>query len=182
MPCYHGSTAIAARQRASPSWQEATSLIRDWVLVILLLIGLSAGIPDSSVVPASDIQAKIKAAQPVEFDYCTIIGDLDLSGLKIEQPVHFNHTIFQNSVNFNSSILNGDAHFLHSVFKDNADFKFSTFNSTADFRSSTFNSTANFTSSAFNDYVYFGNSAFNDNIDFGYSDFNQQYGFQVLSL
>jgi hypothetical protein len=138
--------------------------------------------PDNSVFPASDVLAKIKAGQSAEFDYCTIVGDLDLSGLRIELPVHFNHTIFQNSANFNSTTFNDDAHFWHSAFKDTADFRFSTFNGTADFRSSAFKDIADFRSSVFKDNVYFGDSAFNDTADFGYSAFNGDTHFWFLAV
>jgi Pentapeptide repeats (9 copies) len=152
-------------------------LNRIWSLFPLFLIGLSVGMPNNGAIPASDVLAKIKAGQSAEFDYYAIVGDLDLSGLRIELPVHFNHTIFKNSVNFSSTTFDNDAHFWHSVFKDTADFRFSTFNDTADFRSSTFNGTANFRSSEFNDDVYFADSAFNNNVDFGYSDFNSDSHF-----
>jgi hypothetical protein len=150
---------------------------RIWSLFPLFLIGLSVGVPNNGVVPASDVLAKINAGQSAEFNYCTIVGDLDLSGLSIELPVHFNHTIFKNSVNFSSTTFDNNAHFWHSVFKDTADFSFSTFNDTADFRSSDFKGTSNFRSSDFKDYVYFEDSAFHENVDFGYSDFNDDTHF-----
>jgi Pentapeptide repeats (9 copies) len=158
-------------------------LNRIWSLFPLFLIGLSVGMPNNGVVPASDVLAKINAGQSAEFDYCTIVGDLDLSGLRIGMPVHFNHTIFKNSVSFNSTTFDNNAHFWHSVFKDTADFRFSTFNDTADFRSSDFNGTANFRSSDFNDAVYFADSVFEDNVDFGYSDFegDTHFGFSLFN-
>ncbi len=152
-------------------------LDRMWFLFPLFLIGLSVGMQNNGVIPAGDVLAKISAGQSPEFDYCTIVGDLDLSGLRIIQPVHFNHTIFKNSVNFNSTTFDNNAHFWHSVFNDTADFSFSTFNDTADFRSSDFKSIANFRSSDFNGDVYFADSVFKDNVDFGYSDFKNDIYF-----
>ncbi|HOT06358.1 MAG TPA: pentapeptide repeat-containing protein [Methanotrichaceae archaeon] len=162
--------------------QEAAILNRILILVLFLLIGSSAGTQENRVVQASDVLAEIRAGQAAEFDYCTIVGDLDLSGLKVEKPVHFNFTTFQDTVNCNFAIFEGDAHFLHSVFDDLADFSHSEFNRTADFRSSEFSSIADFKSSNFNNDVYFGDTAFNDIVDFGHSHFNGNSRFRFTAF
>ena len=165
------------------------SMSRAWIPVLtflLLVIGLSAGMSDDRVIAASEVLAKIKAGEPAEFDNYTIVGYLNLSAMKIEDPVNFNHTIFQNFVNFGYtsfkgpayfefSTFNGPANFWHSAFNDIVDFSSSTFhdfayfsstfNGPADFSSSTFNYTADFFSSAFNGPAYFRYSAFNDIAD-----------------
>ena len=86
------------------------------LLVLFLVIGLSVGMPDRREVQASEVEAKIRAGEPAEFDNCVIVGDLNLSGLVIEEPVHFDHTIFRNSVNLKSTIFNGIANFKGSIF------------------------------------------------------------------
>ncbi len=91
------------------------------ILVIsIFIIGLSVGAPDDRVVSASEVETIIRAGEPAEFDDCTIVGDLNLSGLKLEGPVRFNHTNFQNSVNFNHTIFNDTAYFNGSVFNHTA--------------------------------------------------------------
>jgi hypothetical protein len=51
-------------------------------LIALSIVNGAMGL--SNVVPASDVLAKIKAGQPAEFDNCIIVGDLNLSTLKID--------------------------------------------------------------------------------------------------
>ena len=75
------------------------------ILFFLLMISLSAGISDSKSVSADEVVEIIDSGLPVQFDNYTVVGDLNLSGLEIGQPVHFNHTIFQDSVTFNGSSL-----------------------------------------------------------------------------
>ena len=107
------------------------------VLVFLfLMIGLSVG--TLRVIPASEVETKIRASEPAEFDYCTIIGNLNLSGLIIEGPVHFNGTIFQNSVDFESTIFNGTANFGEDTFNKGASFNGGVFKENTSFNSSQF--------------------------------------------
>ena len=58
---------------------ELLSRTRVLVLVILLMIGLSAGISEKKVIQASEVEAKIRSSGPADFDDCIIIGDLNLS-------------------------------------------------------------------------------------------------------
>jgi hypothetical protein len=141
------------------------------------MIGLSAGMLDDRVIAASEVLAKTKAGEQAEFDNYTIVGDLNLSALKIEEAVHFNNTIFQNSVNFNFTSFNGPADFRYSVFNDTAYFRYSVFNDTADFRYSVFNGPANFWFSVINGLANFEHSVFNGPADFEYSAF---YGFAIF--
>ena len=67
--------------------QEAEHLSRIWIpilVALLFMVGLSASMPEGRVVPASEVIAKIKAGEPAEFDNHTIVGNLNLSALKIE--------------------------------------------------------------------------------------------------
>ena len=152
--------------------------------IILGLITLSvASWAELPRVNATDVLSRIEVGRPAEFDNCIIVGNLDLSALKIDEPVHFNNSRFQDSANFSSTIFNGNAYFLDSrfdiyvdfidsAFNSDADFSGSTFNSDADFRNSTFNSNAYFLGSEFNGDAYFGEAAFNDTADFVHSKFN----------
>jgi hypothetical protein len=152
------------------------------------MIGSSAGISEKRVIQASEVESIIRAGGSAEFDDRTILGDLDLSELKIERPVHFNHTIFQDSVNFEYTTFNGTAYFWSSAFNGHASFESSAFNGdayfvssafngTAYFVSSTYNGTAYFVSSAFNGDAYFVSSAFNGDADFGDDTFDKEADF-----
>ena len=164
-------------------------------LILALLLGLIAlsvadGATDSSrVISASKVLATIKAGEPAEFDNCIIVGDLNFSTLEIDEPVHFNHTLFQNSVDFSLttfngtaafqfSTFNGYANFWSSTFKGNAAFQGSTFNGDAAFQSSTFKGTAAFQGSTFNGYTNFQFSTFNGWASFWSSTFNGYANFQ----
>jgi hypothetical protein len=166
--------------------QEVAYLSRIWfpiLAILLFIIGLSTGVPEGRVVPASDVLAKIKAGQPADFDDYTIVGDLDLSTLKTKGLVHFNHTLFRNSVEcrsttfsdvayFHNSNFNKTANFMNSKFNGTAHFEDSNFNGTADFRNSTFNGPAYFQSSRFVERASFFQSFFRDPANFLYSTFN----------
>jgi len=171
--------------------QEAELLSRIWIpilLVLFIVIGLSAGMPDGSVVPASMVEAKIWAGEQEKFDYCTIVGSLNLDGLNIERQVHFNHTVFRDSVTFNSttfkgsanfrgSEFNGTAYFEDSEFDDYADFGDSKFDGYADFVHSKFDGDTDFGYSKFNGTANFRSSEFDGDSDFGHSKFNGDAGF-----
>jgi hypothetical protein len=149
------------------------------------MIGLSAGSyfyvplpagqgkPDR-VVSASEVLAKIKSGEPVEFENCVIVGELNLSGLKVGRPVHFNQTTFRDKMNFEYATFNGDAIFTDSIFNRTALFQEAAFNRTAFFDNSTFNDYAQFWGSEFNGqhYSYFVGSKFNSTANFQYSKFN----------
>jgi hypothetical protein len=178
------------------------------VLVILfLVIGLSIGTSDNRVVPASEVEAKIKAVGPIEFDNCTIEGDLDLSAMKINEEVHFNNTLFRNSVNcsftvfgkaayFYSSDFNEYANFSFSSFKGDTEFVFSKFHGvdfcfsnfakfepldgwrSPDFQSSIFNGDVGFGFSTYNGYANFGDSTYNGYANFSHSTYNGDADFR----
>jgi hypothetical protein len=155
-------------------------LSRIWIpvlAVLLLVIGLSAGILDDRVVPANEVLAKIKAGEPAEFDNCIIVGDLDLSALKIKGPVHFNRTIFRNSANFEYTTFSDAASFEGSEFNNIVDFRGSSFNSHADFQNSSFNDSASFAASTFNSTADFQASAFRSPVDFRGTSFNSYANF-----
>jgi hypothetical protein len=153
--------------------------------IILGLITLSvASWAELPRVNATDVLSRIEVGRPAEFDNCIIVGNLDLSALKIDEPVHFNNSRFQDSANFSSTIFNGNAYFLDSRFDIYVDFIDSAFNSDADFSGSTFNSDADFRNSTFSGYAFFTDSAFNgnavlsDEADFSGSTFNSDADFR----
>lgn len=169
------------------------------LIVLSLVDGATEATVTSKAISANDVRARIVAGQPAEFDNCIIVGDLNLSALNIEGPVHFNLTLFLNSANFSSTTFNGPAYFAVSMFNSSAHFRssefngpaglgFSTFNGPVDFKDSkfnkgvnflnaSFNSVADFTGSKFNVVAYFKGSKFNDNVGFTLSNFNGQANF-----
>jgi len=157
--------------------------------IILGLITLSvASWAELPRVNATDVLSRIEVGRPAEFDNCIIVGNLDLSALKIDEPVHFNNSRFQDSANFSSTIFNGNAYFLDSRFDIYVDFIDSAFNSDADFSGSTFNSDADFRNSTFSGYAFFTDSAFNgnavlsDEADFSGSTFNSDADFRTSTF
>lgn len=145
----------------------ALSLDRVMQILILILglivISTAGGATEfSRVILASDVLAKINAVQPAEFDNCTIVGDLNLNALDIEEQLHFNHTLFQDLVSFNFSSFEGTAYFIGSNFKKTAYFISSKFNSYAYFADSNFEGPAYFIDSSFRDIANFNHSNFNN--------------------
>jgi hypothetical protein len=151
-------------------------------LLGLIVLSVAVDAELQKVISSSEVQAKIEAGQPVKFDYYTIVGNLDLSALKIEGPVHFNNTLFQNSVNFNSTTFNGPAYFESSRFNGPAYFASSRFNGPVDFWFSRFKGPTYFMSSRFNGRVDFVASGFNGPADFGGSRFNDTVNFMSSSF
>jgi len=148
---------------------------------LFLLIGLSEGTSDDRVVPAEEVLASIKAGKAADFDGCTIEGDLDLGALKIEGPVHFNHTIFRDSVIFNYTTFNDTAYFRGSRFNEFAYFDESQFKCDAYFDSCRFDSTAYFSRSRFQWLALFTGTFFNGDSSFG-STFNGPTYFRFCSF
>ena len=149
------------------------------IMVCLIVLSVAEGANEPlRLIHASEVLDKIKSGQPAEFDNCAIVDDLNLSALKIEGPIHFKHTLFQNSVFFESTIFNTTADFRDSTFNRIADFNNATFNNYADFRSSKFNSTtdshnyADFSYSKFNSIADFSDSKFYRDAYFLYSTLN----------
>lgn len=148
------------------------------MLLILILAGITYGAGDSKTIQAKEVVYKIKLGQPVEYDGCTIIGELNLSRLEISEPIRFDNTIFQNTVNFNYTRFNNSADFSYSKFNSPAYFMSSQFNGSADFRYSKFNRLACFSYSKFNSYADFIGSKFNSIAYFSYSKFNGSANFR----
>ena len=147
-------------------------------MVLILMIGFSAGIPDDRVVAASKILDEIKAGEPLDFDDCIIAGDLEISALKIKGPVHFNRTIFRNPVKANNAAFNSDAYFWNADFNDYADFQYANFNGYTDFRYADFNGYADFWGANFNGKAVFHGANFNRAATFVDVDFNDNAYFR----
>lgn len=131
------------------------------------------GTEELQEIQASEIREKILAGEPAEFDNRIIVGYLDLSGLIIAVPVHFNHSIFQDPANFNYTTFNADAYFVKSNFCGDVHFLYSKFNRGANFLNSNFGSNANFWYSKFIADANFAQTQFRGIADFWDSEFDR---------
>jgi hypothetical protein len=141
------------------------------LLILLFVVGLSVGTREEKVIPASEVETKIRTGGPVEFDNCIIVGGLNLGKQIIKGPVHFNHTVFQDPVNFEFMTFKGYAYFRGSTF-NRTSFEGSTFSLDADFNRSTFKGYADFVGSTFNRTSFEG-STFSGDASFYDSTFNR---------
>ena len=156
------------------------------LVLVLIAVSIANGTELSREVLASDVLAKIKAGQPAEFDNCSIVGDLNLSLLKIDERVHFNNTLFLNAANFEATTFNSTAYFRYSEFA-NANFKGTTFCEDtyfedavfdwADFIEAKFCRNVDFIGAKFNGTAYtwadFSGATFCMNADFSEATFNR---------
>jgi hypothetical protein len=166
------------------------------LILLLVPIMIAGGLEEPpKIVQASDVLANIRAGQPAEYDDCVIVGELDLSGLEVSKPIHFNHTIFQNAAGFYSTSFNNPTYFNGTQFNSYAIFSESQFNRTAYFNGTLFNSVAIFEKSKFiGDADFYGSqfkgdgsednwtasfcdTQFNEDADFRRSLFNGTTGF-----
>ena len=123
-------------------------------------------------VPASDVSAKIdEADQPIEFDNCTIVGDLNPHSRNVSGQVHFNNSFFKGRVHLNSTNFKGPVYFRKAIFASAAEFNESKFDGPADFSESKFNGSADFRWADFNNTAYLNEAHFNGSSDFRWSNF-----------
>ncbi len=155
---------------------------------------------DIKMIQASEILYKIKMGQPVNYQYVTIKGDLDLNKLdlpiksgmnssysqgvmvvsspitieysQIEGNLSVSGALFENLVDFKSTTFKGDANFFSSIFNETITFSGSAFNGDAFFRGTKFNRSADFSYSEFTNYAAFGHSIFSALADFGGAKFD----------
>jgi len=131
-----------------------------------------------SKVEARDVLAKIEGVgQPVEFENCTIIGDLNLSSKIIYKQVYFNNSSFLGSINSNFTDFKSPVYFDGSNFGNNVYFRASNFNGTADFESASFNGNTDFSMANFEGNTDFSMANFEGNTDFSMANFEGNMDF-----
>jgi uncharacterized protein YjbI with pentapeptide repeats len=173
---------------------EAGSLnhLLAFILVISVIVEPSFGASDDLVISADRVLARIKAGEPANFEYYTIMGDLNLSGMIFDRPVNFDHTNFQNEAKFGHAIFLRNAYFQGVDFNGDVDFEGARFNNDAYFGGTAFNSRADFHNAEFNDdadfneiyylmdsgKIGYNGTIFNGYTDFEYAEFNSTAGFQ----
>jgi uncharacterized protein YjbI with pentapeptide repeats len=170
-------------------------------LIALLFLAMIAQGEPSRVVSSEEILKKIELGQPVEYDGCTIMGDLDLSGLNLTKvpvkksltqkgdmllpdygmlvvsPIIITNSIILGSVNLNCIILQNVTSFRNTIFEWSAFMMAARFEEDADFSNAKFYQDAYFDEARFYASTYFHNARFYQDTDFGgarfydYTDF-----------
>jgi len=168
---------------------DRTRLALALMLLVLVTIMVAGGLEEQSrvIVPAKEILSRISRDEPVDFDFITITGDLNLSELDlpsklvarsdgsfqpfqiVRSPIRILDSRIDGNVDFTRAILESSISFHRTYFNSSVDFSSSKFNSSVDFVGAEFNSSAAFWSSSFNGPASFGYSSFNGPVDFGYS-------------
>lgn len=146
-------------------------------------------------VQASDILAKIRKREPIEYSHIIVQGDIDLGKLDlpvkqvsispfetqyqfagkmriIESPIRINDSYINGSVDFREVIFNNAIDFSGSNFAKKANFGGSIFNDTANFQNAIFISEADFAKSIFRAYATFFNAMFKAQVYFWRAEFN----------
>lgn len=155
------------------------------------MAGESRESKDLNEIHASDILAKIKKGEPIEYNHVIIKGDLNVSEInlpkengkfiitspikiihsKIEGYINFAETIFAEAVDFNGSIFDTDVDFGNSQYRKGVSFNKSQFDGDVSFHRSQFSGNASFSKSRFNKEVFFRKSQFIGNLSFNRSRF-----------
>jgi hypothetical protein len=141
-------------------------------LILILIVFSAEGSMEPSSALASDVRARIEAGQQVEFDNCVVIGDLNLSALKIDNPLHFTNTLFLGKVDCVNTTFNSDVDFLGATFNKMTDFRYTNFRGFALFGGGQFNGKAYFRWAKFNSRTWFNITKFNSTVSFCGSKFN----------
>lgn len=177
-----------------------TRLISSTLLLVAILTFLemvTAESEDLSVVQASDIIAKIKNGEPIDYSYVMVNGDLivsepDMPTAKfINSPIKITDSIINGSINFDDTIMEelvnfrrtkfiGPVKFISVQFKGGADFERSQFDEQSFFINSTFSSTINFRYTKFNKNAIFLNAKFREEPDFSFSRFYEIASFRSV--
>lgn len=153
-------------------------------------------------VSASDILTHIERGDSVNIDNCTIIGELNISKIKLKtipnqivyptvydtddpelggfySPNYYEMMgskeslrLIYSDIKIINSIFKDDTNFSYVIFNRSADFSRSKFNDSAYFRATTFNTDTEFRVATFNSSTDFGSATFNNSADFGGATFN----------
>ncbi len=152
-------------------------IIRIWLLLSIMLIGVAAANAFEDEMPISGTSAykEISAIviqeeaiiSPVSYDYAIIIGDLDLDGKNCK------------SIEITNSFVRGNGSFRGTTFLDKAIFRNTTFLKKTEFNGSRFDGEADFNSSQFYEAANFTESTFLGTATFDYSTFSKMADFSA---
>ena len=132
---------------------------------------------NNTEVNASDISKHIENGDDIYLDSCRIIGELNVSKMKLEIITNTSiigdviyigrsNSKIENKILIYDSVFEKGLDFSNSLFKAPISFNGSTFNDSVDFSGSTFNSSTNFTNTKFRGPVDLCDSTFNGPVDF----------------
>lgn len=165
------------------------------IALFFAIIAVNGSNETPKVVVASDILAKIKVGDPVEYDHVIIKGDLDLSQLElpnkyfalnsseiglgfprimniIDSGIRIRNSIVEDNINFSNAVFMDEVDFFNTSLKRYVLFKESHFDRDVNFGESRFEEGADFAGSHFNEHTDFSNSTFNGTADFSLSQFS----------
>lgn len=161
------------------------------ILIGIILAGSALGEANAtSNIKASDVIAKIKSGEAVDYQNVSIEGKLDLSDLNVPinqavritnsriDAINFDGTTFDETLDMSGSVFQKGASFAKAKFLSDVRFTGSTFIGPADFRNADFEGYSSFTDAQFFNDTSFGNaqfigdSSFLDCIFAGDVDFN----------
>jgi uncharacterized protein YjbI with pentapeptide repeats len=141
-------------------------------------------------VPASEILAKIKRGETVEYDHVIIKGNIDISEIDlpkrhidrtdfekgdlelsedlffVDTTIKFSNSRFHDPTKFRNILFNNEVSFTNCEFERYIHFVGSQFKRAANFDNSKFDSFADFTGTFFNGGATYLHVVFNDRVDF----------------
>ena len=178
-----------------------TQKIIVWTTLVYLVFstmpigGQAQEVKELTKVNAEDILQQIQKGEDVNFEDIRIMGELNLSKIKLETiPNEYkyrknNHIglecelkVVKSNITIKDSFFEDDVIFSNTYFKKNIDFTNTYFSKRTDFRGVVCNKSANFIGANFNNYAGFGGASFDGVADFRYSIFNDNADFGDASF
>ncbi|VVB72401.1 Pentapeptide repeats (9 copies) [uncultured archaeon] len=145
-----------------------------WALVLMALFLMVASAQCSNepmqTVSADEIRGQIVNGEPFWYDRAIIEGDLNISNLNIDTPIHITNSVM-NWLDAENSTFNKNVDFSGTTFHGSAILDNSRFNEDVDFSNTVFDRLAYFYMCNFNNRVAFENSTMHDEASFFGSTF-----------
>jgi uncharacterized protein YjbI with pentapeptide repeats len=140
------------------------------VLLAIMLLALVAAKGTSSenltIVPASEILAKIQKGEPVEYDHVLVEDTLDLRKLNLQEDKNGLYLVTSPIIRINDSSINEGINFSKTKFYGPFDFHNTNFKGLVDFSNAIFSNNASFDHATFDRDTYFSDTMFNSSVFF----------------
>lgn len=142
-------------------------------------------------ISASEVLAKIKNKEPVEYDHVIIRDDIDLSQINLEKEngkyvvdssITVTNSRIEGRVNFSETAFNESVTFTRTIFNEDASFKKAKFSGIVDFGIAIFSGDANFGGAAFSEDAFFGKAIFSGDANFGEATFSMFVTFREAAF
>ena len=147
-------------------------VLGSYILSLTLVFSILSAVvkaTECTEVKAEDNLKDIEKGKDVNLTNCHIVGELNLSKIKLETVPNRRFDPYSDYVvNTNLSVIKSSIIIQNSTFENEVNFSNVRFNTTADFYKSTFNNSADF-----------GGANFNNSADFSYTFFNSSASFQA---